>query len=160
MLAKIRALGEKVVLVSSFTSNLDYVASLANLRDWKYFRIDGRVKNSDRQPLIDRFNSVTDCTPFFLLSSRAGGVGINLIGASRLIMLDADWNPAVDLQAMARVWREGQKKSVFIYRLFTSGTIEESILKVQYVNLRFTALVNNVHPFAEAREEGERYERA
>ena len=116
--------------MSSFTSNLDYVASLADLRDWKYFRIDGRVKNSDRQPLIDRFNSVTDCTPLFLLSSRAGGVGINLIGASRLIMLDADWNPAVDLQAMARVWREGQKKSVFIYRLFTLGTIEESILKV------------------------------
>ena len=130
LLAQIRALGEKVVAVSSFTTNLDCVASLADKRGSRYFRIDGKVKNSDRQTLIDRFNSATDNTQLFLLSSRAGGVGINLIGASRLIMLDADWNPAVDLQAMARIWRQGQRRSVHIYRLFTSGTIEESIMKV------------------------------
>ena len=144
MLVKIRAFGEKAVIVSSFTSNLDFVVSLVDKLNLKYFRIDGKVKNSDRQSLINRFNSDTDKTPLFLLSTRAGGVGINLIGACRLIMLDADWNPAADLQAMARVWREGQKKTVFIYRLYTLGSIEESILKVRGILHADHFLVANI----------------
>jgi len=65
------------------------------------------------------------------LSTKAGGVGLNLIGASRLILFDLDWNPAHDLQAMARIWRDGQKKECFIYRLLTTGTIEEKIFQRQ-----------------------------
>lgn len=66
-----------------------------------------------------------------LLSAKAGGVGLNLVGASNLILYDSDWNPASDQQAMARIWRDGQKKSVYIYRLLTSGTIEEKIFQRQ-----------------------------
>lgn len=65
----------------------------------------------------------------FLLSTKAGGVGLNLIGASRLLLVDSDWNPSHDLQAMARIHRDGQKRPVFIYRLLTSGTIDEKIFQ-------------------------------
>ncbi|KAL0190281.1 hypothetical protein M9458_012979, partial [Cirrhinus mrigala] len=67
----------------------------------------------------------------FMLSSKAGGCGLNLIGANRLVMFDPDWNPANDEQAMARVWRDGQKKTCYIYRLLSTGTIEEKILQRQ-----------------------------
>merc|ERR1712151_48810 len=67
----------------------------------------------------------------FLLSSKAGGCGLNLIGANRLVMFDPDWNPANDRQAMARIWRDGQKKNCFIYRLFTTGTIDEKVYQRQ-----------------------------
>lgn len=66
-----------------------------------------------------------------MLSSKAGGCGLNLIGANRLVMFDPDWNPANDEQAMARVWRDGQKKTCYIYRLLSTGTIEEKILQRQ-----------------------------
>jgi DNA repair and recombination protein RAD54B len=67
----------------------------------------------------------------FLLSTKAGGAGLNLIGANRLVLFDSDWNPANDLQAMARVWRDGQKKAVVIYRLLCTGTIEEKVYQRQ-----------------------------
>lgn len=67
----------------------------------------------------------------FLLSSKAGGTGLNIVGASRLVLFDLDWNPANDLQAMARIWRDGQRKKVHIYRLLTTGTIEEKIYQRQ-----------------------------
>jgi SNF2 family DNA or RNA helicase len=70
---------------------------------------------------VHRFNSPTDPSYVLLLSSKAGGVGLNIIGANRLMLFDPDWNPANDAQALARVWREGQKKSVYIYRLLTTG---------------------------------------
>ena len=69
----------------------------------------------------------------FLLSSKAGGVGLNLIGGNVVILYDIDWNPANDQQAMARVWRDGQRKNVTIYRLLTTGTIEEKIFQRQVV---------------------------
>jgi hypothetical protein len=69
----------------------------------------------------------------FLLSSKAGGVGLNLIGGNVVILYDIDWNPANDQQAMARVWRDGQKKTVIIYRLLTTGTIEEKIFQRQVI---------------------------
>ena len=82
---------------------------------------------------MDSFNSGSVNHSFaFLLSSKAGGCGLNLIGANRLIMVDADWNPATDHQAMARVYRQGQKKPCFIFRLFTTGTVEEIIYQRQF----------------------------
>lgn len=68
-----------------------------------------------------RFNDPNDPTFILLLSSKAGGVGLNIIGANRLMLFDPDWNPANDAQALARVWREGQQKKVFIYRFLTAG---------------------------------------
>ncbi|KAJ7413284.1 hypothetical protein WISP_92066 [Willisornis vidua] len=84
-----------------------------------------------RQQIVDSFNSKFSPAFVFLLSSKAGGVGLNLVGASHLILYDIDWNPATDIQAMARVWRDGQKHTVHIYRLLTTGTIEEKIYQRQ-----------------------------
>lgn len=86
---------------------------------------------SKRGDLVTAFNNKDSGITVFLLSSKAGGVGLNLIGANRIVLLDPCWNPAVDLQAMARVWRFGQQHKVFIYRTLTSGTIEERIFQKQ-----------------------------
>eukprot|EP01035_Chromulina_nebulosa_P024952 gene24952-32512_t len=129
---RMRHPAEKLVIVSSFTSTLDLVESLASRAGWgSAFRLDGQVPVQKRQPMVDQFNSPTDKTFLFLLSCKAGGVGINLIGASRLVMFDVDWNPANDKQAMSRIWRDGQKRPVFIYRLICHGTIEDAIFQRQ-----------------------------
>lgn len=84
-----------------------------------------------RAKLVDQFNDPNSPEFVFLLSSKAGGCGLNLIGANRLILFDPDWNPANDGQALARVWRDGQKKTCFIYRFIATGSIEEKILMRQ-----------------------------
>jgi SNF2 family DNA or RNA helicase len=124
---------DKVVLVSSYTSALTVVESVVlQPRQLSYVRLDGTTDVQSRQPLVDSFNRSSPDQQFcLLLSSKAGGVGLNLVGANRLIMLDADWNPAFCIQAMGRIYRQGQTKSTFIYRFFTSGTIEEVIYQRQ-----------------------------
>jgi DNA repair and recombination RAD54-like protein len=94
-----------------------------------------------RQKLVDRFNDPESPEFVFLLSSKAGGCGINLIGANRLILIDPDWNPASDQQALARVWRDGQKKDCFIYRFITTGSIEEKIFQRQSMKLSLSSCV-------------------
>jgi len=84
-----------------------------------------------RRKLVEEFNDPTQNQFAFLLSSKAGGCGLNLIGANRLVLFDPDWNPATDKQAAARVWRDGQKKRCFVYRFLTSGTIEEKVFQRQ-----------------------------
>ncbi|KAF2769426.1 SNF2 family DNA-dependent ATPase domain-containing protein [Teratosphaeria nubilosa] len=123
---------DKVVLVSNYTSTMDILANLMNSLSYKYLRLDGSTPANKRQELVDRFNRSPVSNSFvFLLSAKAGGVGLNLIGASRLVLFDLDWNPATDLQAMARVHRDGQKKPCFIYRLLTQGAIDEKIFQRQ-----------------------------
>jgi DNA repair and recombination RAD54-like protein len=85
-----------------------------------------------RMKIVTDFNRPDNREAYvFLLSSKAGGCGLNLIGANRLVMYDPDWNPSTDKQAMARIWREGQKKVCYIYRFFTTGTIDEKIYQRQ-----------------------------
>lgn len=124
---------DKVVIVSNFTSALGLIEhSILQPRSLSYVRLDGSTELSNRQSVVDTFNKTSSERTFaFLLSSKAGGCGLNLIGANRLIMFDPDWNPASDIQAMARVWRQGQQKPCTIYRLFTSGTVEEVICQRQ-----------------------------
>jgi DNA repair and recombination protein RAD54B len=110
-------------------------------QDITWSRLDGSTNTSKRQDLIDKFNSKSSTAQVFLLSAKAGGYGINLIGANRLVLFDPDWNPSVDLQAMSRVYREGQTKNVYIYRLVATGTIEEKIFQRQIVK---TALSKTV----------------
>ena len=129
---RLRKPDEKAVIVSNFTSTLDLVEALARDRGYGLMRIDGSVPTNKRQSLVDCFNRTSDRRFLFLISSKAGGVGINLIGGSRLIMFDCDWNPAIDLQAMSRVWREGQQRPVFVYRLIAHGRIEDAILQRQH----------------------------
>ncbi|XP_063965132.1 DNA repair and recombination protein RAD54B-like [Lytechinus pictus] len=122
---------ERLVLVSNYTQTLDILQALCNLEGYQFCRLDGSTPTAKRQSIVEHFNSSYAKETIFLLSSKAGGVGLNLVGASRLLLYDIDWNPANDLQAMARVWRDGQKKTVHIYRLITAGTIEEKIYQRQ-----------------------------
>ena len=123
---------EKVVLVSNYTSTLDVLQKLLTSLSYKYLRLDGTTPQNKRQELVERFNRSPKTNSFvFLLSAKAGGVGINLVGASRLILFDLDWNPSTDLQAMARIHRDGQKRPCFIYRMLTQGALDEKIFQRQ-----------------------------
>uniref|UniRef100_A0A4W4EK99 RAD54 like n=1 Tax=Electrophorus electricus TaxID=8005 RepID=A0A4W4EK99_ELEEL len=122
---------DKVVLVSNYTQTLDLFEKLCRARKYLYVRLDGTMSIKKRAKIVERFNSPSNPEFIFMLSSKAGGCGLNLIGANRLVMFDPDWNPANDEQAMARVWRDGQRKTCYIYRLVSTGTIEERILQRQ-----------------------------
>ncbi|KAK6326932.1 hypothetical protein J4Q44_G00025770 [Coregonus suidteri] len=122
---------DRVVVVSNYTQTLDLLQNLCVHLGYTYCRLDGHTPTIQRQRLVDNFNSPHSAHFLFLLSSKARGVWLNLIGASHLVLYDIDWNPANDIQAMARVWRDGQKKTVHIYRLLTAGTIEERIFQRQ-----------------------------
>ncbi|KAJ1361154.1 Class II histone deacetylase complex subunits 2 and 3 [Parelaphostrongylus tenuis] len=113
---------------------LDYILAfveLCKLRGYGYVRLDGSMSIKQRSKIVEKFNDPQSSEFCFLLSSKAGGCGLNLIGANRLVMFDPDWNPANDDQAMARVWRDGQKKNCFIYRLLATGSIEEKMFQRQ-----------------------------
>ncbi|KAK6105157.1 DNA repair and recombination protein RAD54-like [Brugia pahangi] len=132
LLAATRATtNDKFVLVSNYTQTIDAFVELCQLRRYPYIRLDGTCTIKQRAKLVEKFNDPESVEYVFLLSSKAGGCGLNLIGANRLIMFDPDWNPANDDQAMARVWRDGQKKNCFIYRLLSTGSIEEKMFQRQ-----------------------------
>ena len=132
MLARIRRdTTDKIVLISNYTSTLDLFEKLCRSRQYGCLRLDGTMNVNKRQKLVDRFNDPEGNEFVFLLSSKAGGCGINLIGANRLVLFDPDWNPASDQQALARVWRDGQKKDCFVYRFIATGSIEEKIFQRQ-----------------------------
>ncbi|KDQ60990.1 hypothetical protein JAAARDRAFT_569331 [Jaapia argillacea MUCL 33604] len=122
---------DKIVLISNYTQTLDIFEKMCRGKKYGYFRLDGSMTITKRQKLVDQFNDPEGKEFIFLLSSKAGGCGINLIGANRLILFDPDWNPAADQQALARVWRDGQKKECFVYRFISTGTIEEKIFQRQ-----------------------------
>jgi len=121
--------GHKVLIFSQFSKQLDILEDWATvLRGWPVCRIDGAVKQEDRSDQIDAFNTQKD-HQLFLLSTRAGGLGINLTSADTVILFDSDWNPQQDLQAQDRAHRIGQTRPVIVYRLATKGTIEQMLLE-------------------------------
>lgn len=122
---------DRVVLISNYTQTIDLFQRLCSMRNYKFVRLDGTMSTNKRAKIVEQFNDPTTDEFIFLLSSKAGGCGLNLIGANRLIMFDPDWNPANDGQAMARVWRDGQRKTCFLYRFLATGTIEEKIFQRQ-----------------------------
>ncbi|KAL5788356.1 hypothetical protein ACOSP7_005305 [Xanthoceras sorbifolium] len=122
---------DRIVLVSNYTQTLDLFGQLCRERRYPYLRLDGTTSISKRQKLVNCFNDLSKDEFVFLLSSKAGGCGLNLIGGNRLVLFDPDWNPANDKQAAARVWRDGQKKRVYIYRFLSTGTIEEKVYQRQ-----------------------------
>lgn len=122
---------DRVVLISNYTQTMDLFQRLCDMRNYKTLRLDGSLTTKKRDAIVTSFNDPTTNEFIFMLSSKAGGCGLNLIGANRLIMFDPDWNPANDGQAMARVWRDGQRKECFLYRFLSTGTIEEKIFQRQ-----------------------------
>lgn len=122
---------DRIVIVSNYTQTLDLFATLCRERHYPFLRLDGSTSIGKRTKLVAAFNDQAQRQFVFLLSSKAGGCGLNLIGANRLILFDPDWNPANDKQAAARVWRDGQKKRVYVYRMLTTGTIEEKVFQRQ-----------------------------
>uniref|UniRef100_A0A1I8IJG2 Helicase ATP-binding domain-containing protein n=1 Tax=Macrostomum lignano TaxID=282301 RepID=A0A1I8IJG2_9PLAT len=127
------------VLASNSTKTLDLLGRLCAALGLASLRLDGATPTATRQRLVDQFND-TRCVGVgggrvLLLSTKAGGVGLNLTGASDLILFDIDWNPANDAQATARIWREGQRRPCSVYRLLTAGSIEERIFLRQVKKL-------------------------
>ncbi|XP_054007934.1 DNA excision repair protein ERCC-6-like isoform X1 [Hylaeus anthracinus] len=126
--------GHRVLLFTQGRQMMHVLESLVQNEEYKYLRLDGTTPMTQRQETISLFNS--DPSYFvFLLTTRVGGLGVNLTGANRVIIYDPDWNPATDAQARERAWRIGQNKSVTIYRLITAGTIEEKIYHRQIFKL-------------------------
>jgi len=122
--------GDGIVIVSNYQQSLTRCEELCMRHGFTTFLLTGATNVAKRVDLVDEFNRKRGPRAF-LLSAKAGGVGLNIVGANRLVLLEPDWNPAIDLQAMGRVWRQGQEKPVFLYRLATYGTVEEKILQRQ-----------------------------
>lgn len=122
-----RKTGHKTLLFAQHRIMLDILERFVrSMPGMKYRRMDGNTPIQARQGMVDEFNTDPDLH-VFLLTTKVGGLGVNLTGADRVIIYDPDWNPSTDLQARERAWRLGQKREVTIYRLMTAGTIEEKI---------------------------------
>lgn len=131
----------QVLLFSQFTTMLDILEDYFIYKQYKYCRIDGETYIDERERQLEEFTKPDSDCFVFLLSTRAGGLGINLATADTVIIYDSDWNPQVDLQAMDRAHRIGQKKIVNVYRLITENTIEEKIIERQKIKLKWDNLV-------------------
>ncbi|XP_043222807.1 chromodomain-helicase-DNA-binding protein Mi-2 homolog isoform X1 [Amphibalanus amphitrite] len=141
MLEKLKAEGHRVLIFSQMTKMLDILEDFCEGMGYKYERIDGGITGSLRQDAIDRFN-VPGATAFvFLLSTRAGGLGINLATADTVIIYDSDWNPHNDIQAFSRAHRIGQTSKVMIYRFVTRNSVEERVTQVAKKKMMLTHLV-------------------
>ena len=119
--------GHKTLLFAQHRIMLDILErAIKSMDGVKWRRMDGTTTIAMRQDLVDEFNNNPDLH-VFLLTTKVGGLGVNLTGANRVVIFDPDWNPSTDVQARERAWRLGQKREVLIYRLMTAGTIEEKI---------------------------------
>uniref|UniRef100_S4RGA5 Helicase, lymphoid specific n=1 Tax=Petromyzon marinus TaxID=7757 RepID=S4RGA5_PETMA len=129
LLCRLRETGHRVLIFSQMVRMLDILADYLAMKHFPFQRLDGSIKNEQRKQALDHFNAEGSEDFCFLLSTRAGGLGINLASADTVVIFDSDWNPQNDLQAQARAHRIGQKKQVNIYRLVTRGTVEEDIIE-------------------------------
>uniref|UniRef100_A0A669EFJ9 Chromodomain helicase DNA binding protein 5 n=1 Tax=Oreochromis niloticus TaxID=8128 RepID=A0A669EFJ9_ORENI len=141
MLKKLKDEGHRVLIFSQMTKMLDLLEDFLEFEGYKYERIDGGITGGLRQEAIDRFNAPGAQQFCFLLSTRAGGLGINLASADTVIIYDSDWNPHNDIQAFSRAHRIGQNKKVMIYRFVTRGSVEERITQVAKRKMMLTHLV-------------------
>ena len=140
-LENLRQTQHKVLIFSEYVSLLEQVGSEMTSRGWNYALLTGQTQ--DREQVIARFQQSPDCQ-FFLISLKAGGVGLNLTAADYVFLLDPWWNRAAEEQAIARAHRIGQQRSVFVYRFVSAGTLEEQILTLQD---RKQSLIDSVMPF-------------
>ncbi|GEQ68816.1 hypothetical protein JCM33374_g2485 [Metschnikowia sp. JCM 33374] len=141
MLKKFKSTGSRVLIFSQMSRLLDILEDYCFFREYEYCRIDGSTAHEDRISAIDDYNAPDSSKFIFLLTTRAGGLGINLTSADIVILYDSDWNPQADLQAMDRAHRIGQKKQVQVFRFVTENAIEEKVLDRAAQKLRLDQLV-------------------
>lgn len=141
LLARLKEQGSRVLIFSQMSRMLDILEDYCSFRDYEYCRIDGSTEHEDRVEAIDEFNKPGSEKMIFLLTTRAGGLGINLTTADQVVLYDSDWNPQADLQAMDRAHRIGQTKQVVVYRFVTENAIEEKVLERAAQKLRLDQLV-------------------
>ncbi|KAK3815056.1 MAG: hypothetical protein J3Q66DRAFT_343721 [Benniella sp.] len=140
ILTECRAINEKVLVFTRSIPTFDYISFVAENAGFRLMQLDGSTPMGDRQGMINVFNESADYD-VFLISSGAGSQGVNLVSASRVVIYDVGWNPSHDAQAVARSYRYGQQKPVYVYRLQTFGTWEDRIYKI---NIHKLALANRV----------------
>ncbi|CAG8574254.1 2078_t:CDS:10 [Ambispora gerdemannii] len=141
LLNRVKTRGSRVLLFSQMSRVLDILEDYCIFRGFEYCRIDGQTKQDDRITAIDDFNNPESNKFIFLLTTRAGGLGINLTAANIVVLYDSDWNPQVDLQAQDRAHRIGQTKQVYVFRFVTENAIEEKVLERAAQKLRLDQLV-------------------
>lgn len=141
LLKRMKAQGSRVLIFSQMSRVLDIMEDYSVMRGYQYCRIDGSTAHEDRIAAIDDYNKEDSEKFLFLLTTRAGGLGINLTSADIVVLFDSDWNPQADLQAMDRAHRIGQKKQVYVFRFVTEGAIEEKVLERAAQKLRLDQLV-------------------
>ncbi|KAI0931115.1 hypothetical protein AcW1_001399 [Taiwanofungus camphoratus] len=141
LLNSMKAKGSRVLIFSQMSRMLDILEDYCLFRSYKYCRIDGGTAHDDRIVAIDEFNKPDSEKFIFLLTTRAGGLGINLTTADIVVLYDSDWNPQADLQAMDRAHRIGQAKQVYVFRFITEGSVEERMLERAAQKLRLDQLV-------------------
>jgi chromodomain-helicase-DNA-binding protein 7 len=129
MISKYQIENKKILIFSQFTEMLKIIEEYLNFKNIHYEKIDGSTKAKDRQGAIDRFNSNPDYFEVFLLSTKAGGIGINLTSAKIVIIYDSDWNPQNDVQAIARAHRIGQTEEVKVFRIVSKKTYESEMFE-------------------------------
>ena len=120
---------------------LDIIEDFCVMREIPYCRLDGSTDLDDRESQIKSFSAEGSEEVVFLISTRAGGLGINLVTANHVVLFDSDWNPMVDLQAMDRAHRIGQKKVVQVFRLVTQDTMEEKMIERQTLKLKLDTMI-------------------
>lgn len=141
LLVRLKQQGSRILIFSQMSRLLDILEDYCVFRDFKYCRIDGGTAHEDRIKAIDDYNKPDSEKFIFLLTTRAGGLGINLTSADIVVLYDSDWNPQADLQAMDRAHRIGQTKQVVVYRFVTENAIEEKVLERAAQKLRLDQLV-------------------
>eukprot|EP00127_Corallochytrium_limacisporum_P006544 Clim_evm16s230 gene=Clim_evmTU16s230 len=141
LLVKLKEQGSRVLVFSQMTRMLDILEDYCWWKGYKYCRLDGQTEHEARQQMIEDYNAPNSEKFLFMLSTRAGGLGINLATADVVILYDSDWNPQVDLQAQDRAHRIGQKKQVRVFRLISESTVEERIVDRADRKLRLDAVV-------------------
>ncbi|KAJ2159423.1 chromatin remodeling complex Adenosinetriphosphatase [Coemansia sp. RSA 552] len=141
LLSKLHEQGSRVLIFSQMSRVLDILEDYCMMREYNYCRLDGSTDHDDRVKSIQDFNRPDSDKFIFLLTTRAGGLGITLTAADTVCIFDSDWNPQADLQAMDRAHRIGQTKQVHVYRFITENSVEEKVLERAMQKLRLDQLV-------------------
>jgi SWI/SNF-related matrix-associated actin-dependent regulator of chromatin subfamily A member 5 len=149
LLPKLKEQGSRVLIFTQMTRILDILEDYCWFRKHSYCRIDGQTPHEERDTQIQEYNAENSEKFIFMLSTRAGGLGINLYTADIVILYDSDWNPQADLQAQDRAHRIGQKKQVKVFRLVTENTVDEKIVEKAAIKLRLDRMVIQAGRLAE-----------